>query len=141
MAVRYPWPISKGKSSWSISGGRGARSVLPRAHALNALAQKYHRQGFVILGVNLHAKHPDDKDSTTALPTARQLLAKDGVTLVNLLDCQRTVSVTTAYGVEDIPANFLIGRDGRVVAVEQRGDALERAIVRALGGLSGGDFK
>ena len=107
-------------------------------HRLNALAQKYHRQGFVILGVNLDARHPDVKDGTTALPTARQFLVRHGVTWINLLDCQRTDNVSTAYGVEEIPANFLIGRDGRILAVEQSGDALERAIVRALGGLSGG---
>ena len=109
--------------------------------ALNALAQKYHRQGFVILGVNLDARHPDVKDGKTALPTARQFLVRHGVTWINLLDCQRTGNVTTAYGVEEIPANFLIGRDGRIVAVEQSGDALERAIVRALGGLIGRSFQ
>ena len=31
--------------------------------ALDALAQKYHRRGFVIVGVNLDAKHPDVKDA------------------------------------------------------------------------------
>ena len=106
--------------------------------ALNALAQKYHRQGFVILGVNLDARHADVKDGKTALPAARQFLVRHGVTWINLLDRQRTGNVATAYGVEEIPANFLISRDGRIVAVEQSGDALERAIVRALGGLSGG---
>jgi len=59
------------------------------------------------------------------------------LTWINLLDCHSTDNVTTAYGVEEIPTSFLIGRDGRVLAVEQSGDALERAIVRALGRLSG----
>ena len=105
------------------------------------MAEKYGREGFVILKINLDAKHPDDKVCKTALPTARHLLAKDGVTFVNLLDCQKAYEITTAGGVSDIPANFLVGRDGRIVAVEQRGDALERAIVRALGGLCVSDFK
>jgi peroxiredoxin len=109
--------------------------------ALNALAQKYHRRGFAIMGVNLDAKNPDVKDGTTALPTARQFLVRHGVTWINLLDCQRTDNITTAYGVEEIPANFLIGRDGRIVAVEQSGNALERAVVRAVGCLHGNDFK
>lgn len=63
---------------------------------------------------------------------------RHGVTWIYLLDSQRTGNVTTAYGVEESPANFLISRDGTIVAVEQSGDALERSIVRTLGGLSGG---
>jgi peroxiredoxin len=109
--------------------------------ALNALAQKYHRQGFVILGVNLDARHPDVKDGTTAPSTACQFPVIHGVTWIYLLDGQRTDNVLTAYAVEEIPANFLIGRDGRIVAVEQSGDALERAVVRAVGCLHGDDFK
>jgi hypothetical protein len=96
---------------------------------------------FAILGVNPDAKHSDVKDAKTALPTARQFLVRDGVTWIDLLDCQKTVSIPAACGVSDIPANFLIGRDGRMVAVEQSGDALERAIIRALGGLCSSDFK
>ena len=101
--------------------------------ALDALAQKYDRRGFVIVGVNLDAKHPDVKDAKTALPTARQVLVRHGVTWINLLDCQRTDDITAAYGLQEIPANFLIGRDGTIVAMEQSGDALEHAVVRALG--------
>ncbi len=108
---------------------------------LNALAQKYYRRGFVILGVNLDATQSDVKDGTTVLATARQCTDRRGVTWIYLLDSQRTGNVTTAYGVEESPANFLISRDGRIFAVEQSGDALERSIVRALGGLSGGHFR
>jgi hypothetical protein len=43
--------------------------------------------------------------------------------------------------VEEIPANVLIGRDGRIVAVAQSGDDLERAVVRALCCLQFSDFK
>jgi peroxiredoxin len=105
--------------------------------ALDALVRKYHRRGFVILGVNLDARHPEVKDGATALPTARQFLVRHGVTWINLVDRQKTGDVIKAFGVEKIPANFLIGRDGRVVAVDQSGEALERAVARAVGGLSG----
>jgi peroxiredoxin len=131
----------KGKVVLVDFWGSWSSQCIASITTLNALAQRYHRRGFVILGVNVDARHPDVKDSKTALPTARRFLVEHGVTWTNLLDCQRTGSVTTAYGVEEIPANFLIGRDGRIVAVEQSGDALERAIVRALGGLSCGHSK
>ena len=122
---------------------RGSRSpqCVASINALDALAQKYHSHGFVILGVNLDAKDSCVKDAKTASPAARQFLVRDGVTPISLVDCQSTDDILTAYGVEEIPANFLINRNGTIVAVEQSGDALERAIVLALCGLHGSDFK
>jgi hypothetical protein len=37
-----------------------------------------------------------------------------------------------AYGVEEIPARFLIGRDGAIAQLEQRDQALARSITQAL---------
>jgi peroxiredoxin len=108
--------------------------------ALNGLAQRYHRQGLVILGVNVDNRYPEvsDANTATALPAAGRSHLRRGVQWINLLDRQATRNVTAAYGVEENPANFLIGRDGSIVDVEQSGDALERAIVRALGCPTGG---
>jgi peroxiredoxin len=119
----------------------GCSQCVASMSALDALAQKYHRRGFVILGVNFEEKHRDVKNAKTALPTARQVLVRHTASWINLLDCQRTENITKAYGVEEIPANVLIGRDGRIVAMEQSGDDLERAVVRALCCLRGSDFK
>jgi thiol-disulfide isomerase/thioredoxin len=105
--------------------------------ALNALAQKYEGQGSATPGVSLDSRHPDVKDGTTALPKAHELPVRDGVNWMYLLDGQRAVNVRTAHGVEAIPANFPLSRAGRIFAMEH-GDALEREVVRALGGLSGG---
>ena len=99
--------------------------------ALNALAQKYHDQGFVILGVNVDAMHEDVKEASTALQSVRRFLVKHRVTWLNLLNGQGKDDFAAAYSVEQIPANFLVGRDGKIVAVEQNGDMLERDIVRA----------
>lgn len=101
--------------------------------ALNALAQKYHDQGFVILGVNVDAMHEDVKDMKTALPVVRRFLIKHGVPWTNLLNGQEAGDFAKAYGVEEIPASFLIGRDGKIIAVDQSGDELERAVAAALG--------
>ena len=106
--------------------------------ALNSLAQRYHRHGLVILGVNVDNRYPEVSDAKTALPAAGRFHFRPGVHWINLLDCQATRKVTTAYGVEENPAKFLIGRDGSIVAVELSGDALEPAIVRALGRPTGG---
>ena len=64
----------------------------------------------------------------------RRFLVKHRVTWANVMSGQGTSDFAKAYGVEEIPANFLIGRDGTIIAVEQSGEALERAIVRAIGG-------
>jgi thiol-disulfide isomerase/thioredoxin len=101
--------------------------------ALNTLAQKHRDQGFVILGINVDAMHEDVKDAKTALPVVRRFLIKHGVSWTNLLNGKGAGDFATAYGVEEIPANFLIDRGGKVIAVEQSGDELERAIVAALG--------
>ena len=103
--------------------------------ALSALAQNDHRQGFVTLGANLDARDPDVKDGTRALPTARQFPVRHGVISVYLLGSQRMGNVRTAYGAEEIPANFLISHDGGIFAA-LHGDALERNIVRGRGGPS-----
>ena len=109
--------------------------------SLNTLARTYHDQGFVILGVNVDAMREHVNGTSRALPIVRPFLVTHGVTWTNLSSGEGIGDVATAYHVEEVPANFLIGRDGKVVAVEQSGDGLERAIVRALGGLSGGHFK
>jgi peroxiredoxin len=109
--------------------------------ASNPLAQKYHRQGFVILGVNVDPGCRDFRDAKTALEAAGRFQPSEDVKWINLLDRQTTEVVTTAYGVKETPANFLIGRDGRIVAVEQSSDALDRAILRALGSLTGGHYR
>ncbi len=121
------------------SGQQRSRAILDvRMPRVEVNAQDHEALAVVLLGVNLDATQSDVKDGTTALATARPCTDRHGVTWIYLLDSQRTGNVTTAYGVEESPANFLISRDGRIFAVEQSGDALERSIVRALGGLSGG---
>ena len=101
--------------------------------ALNRLAQKYHDQGFVILGINVDAMHEDVKDIKTALPVVRRFLIKHGVSWTNLLNGQGAGDFAAAYGVEEIPAGFLLDRGGKIIGVDQSGEELERAVVAALG--------
>jgi thiol-disulfide isomerase/thioredoxin len=105
-------------------------AALPR---LKALAAEYHDRGFEIVGVNVDAMHEDVKETRTALPVVRRFLAAHAVTWTNLLNGQGAGDFTKAYGVEDIPANFLIGRDGRIIGLDLSDDQLERAVARALG--------
>jgi thiol-disulfide isomerase/thioredoxin len=100
---------------------------------LDALAQKYRDRGFVILGVNVDAMHEDAQDARKVLPMVRRFLVRHRVTWTNILNGQGTSAIAAAYRVEQIPANFLVDREGRIVDVEQGGDKLEQAVARALG--------
>ncbi len=102
--------------------------------ALNELARQYQDRGLVILGINVDAMHEDIKEEKQALAAVRRFLVRHRVTWTNLLNGRGGADFAAAYGVEEIPANFLIGRRGNIVAVEQSGEVLERAIVAALGG-------
>jgi thiol-disulfide isomerase/thioredoxin len=101
---------------------------------LNALAERYRDRGFEVLGVNVDALHEDVKGAEAALPVVRRFLVEHSVPWTCLLNGTGPGDVTKAYGVSEIPANFLIDRDGKVTALELSGDGLERAVVRALGG-------
>ncbi len=103
--------------------------------ALDALAQKYHDRGFVILGVNVDAMHEDAGDDKMTLQLVRRFLLKHRVAWPHLLNGRGAGNFAAAYGVEHIPANFLVGRDGKVVALEQSGEMLEQAVALALGSL------
>lgn len=69
---------------------------------LDRLYQRYHKAGFVLLGVNV------DDDSRNAATVATKL----GVSFPLLLDTDKTVS--KLYDLKSMPSTVLIDRDGRV---------------------------
>ncbi len=76
--------------------------------------------------------HEDVKEMKKVLPTVRRFLVGHRIGWTNVLNSEGAADFAAAYGVEEIPANFLIGRDGKVIAVEQSGEALEKAVAEAL---------
>ncbi|MBW3635564.1 MAG: TlpA family protein disulfide reductase [Armatimonadetes bacterium] len=85
--------------------------------------QKYKAQGFDVLGVSLD----EDKKALTDFVKARKL------PWPQLFDGKgwKTANATR-YGVRGIPFTLLIGRDGKIAAVNPRGPQLEKAIQKAL---------
>jgi peroxiredoxin len=69
---------------------------------LDQLYQKYHKSGFVLLGVNI------DDNPATALTTAQKL----GVSFPILLDTDKKVS--KLYNLTDMPSTVVIDRDGKM---------------------------
>ena len=81
---------------------------------------KYHEKGFEIYSVSL------DKDKAAWMNAIKQ----DGLIWPNhvsdLLFWQSKAA--QIYGVRSIPATYLIGKDGKIIAKNLRGPALEQAL-------------
>ena len=85
---------------------------------LKRLEATYRDRGFAILGINLDARHEAAGEVGKSLPLVRKFLAEHEAAWTNLLDAEGAGDFARAYGVEEIPANFLVGRDGKIVALE-----------------------
>lgn len=85
---------------------------------------KFKDKNFTILGVSL------DKDKEKW----QEAVTKDKLTWNHASDLQGWESpVAALYGVQSIPANFLIDPSGKIIAVDLRGDGLEKALAGKLG--------
>ncbi len=96
-----------------------------RAENPNVLAayNKYSNKGFAVLGVSLD----DDKAKWLAA------IAKDGLTWTHVSDLTRWKNAAAKqYGVQSIPANFLIDKEGKILASDLRGENLMKKIEEVL---------
>jgi thiol-disulfide isomerase/thioredoxin len=110
-------------------------SVLAFPH-FRELALTRRDQGFTIIGVNLDALALDPSgkrsDPRQIRSTVRSFLLDHRASWPNVFG-DDAEAIAKAYGVTELPASFLIGRDGVIAQMEQSGDALTQAIARALG--------
>jgi peroxiredoxin len=89
---------------------------------LVATSQKFRRQGFEIIGVNL------DKDRQKMLAYTKQM----NMTWPQFFDGQGLNNkLVVKYGVEHLPANFLLDGSGKIIGLDLRGPALQNAVARA----------
>lgn len=85
---------------------------------------RFHADGFEVLGISLDR----DKEALKAF------IARERLPWPQILDsAQRGPGQpSVVYGVRAIPRTLLIGRDGRIVAEDLRGSAIESAVARAV---------
>jgi peroxiredoxin len=91
----------------------------------NVLAayKKYHDQGFEIIGVSLD----DDAAKLTGF------LKEQGMTWAQFFDGKGWENkLAVKYGIDSIPATFLLDGDGTIVAKNLRGEALDTELARRL---------
>lgn len=92
---------------------------------LRAVYEKYKAQGFEVLSISL-----DDEDTQAGVPA---FIKKNNMTWRHICDGQGwETPIAQRYGVKAIPFTLLVGRDGRIAAVNLRGEALEPAVKEAL---------
>lgn len=91
-------------------------------NVVNAYA-KYHDKGLEILGVSLD----DQKDKWMSA------IEKDHLTWTHVSDLKGWNSTAaTLYGIQSIPANFLLDSQGVIIAKDLRGEDLERKLAEVL---------
>lgn len=84
---------------------------------------KHHAEGLEVIGISLD----EDREALT------KFLADEAIPWTQLFDGKGWKNdIATQYQITSIPATYLIGRDGKVIASNLRGKALEAAIVAAL---------
>jgi peroxiredoxin len=93
----------------------------------------YHTRGFRILGVNLDTASEATKGSAAVLPNVRRFLIDHNVPWPNVINGAGAQDFAKAYGVAEIPANVLVGRDGNIIELDLARSNLEKAVARALG--------
>ncbi len=100
---------------------------------LRSLTDRFGEKGFAILGVNLDSAHSEVGGTEKALPMVRRFLINYRIPWPNVINGADGKDFTKDYGVREIPASFLVGRDGKIVHVELSGESLERAVAQAVG--------
>ena len=97
-----------------------------RAELPNVIAtyKKYHDQGFEIIGVSL------DQDQAKLTGFTKSM----NMTWPQFFDGQGWQNkLAVNYGIESIPATYLLDGNGKIIGRDLRGDELTQAVAKALG--------
>ena len=88
---------------------------------IKKIHEKYGSKDFVVVSLNVWDK-----------PDAQAKAIKDlGMTWTQLTDATR--NATNTYGIDGIPQILLVGKDGKIIARDLRGEEIEVAVKKALG--------
>jgi peroxiredoxin len=101
--------------------------------AIRELAGSYRDRGFQVVGIGLDALQDGGQKLETVMPNVRRFLLDHNVPWPTLINGEGDKDYATAYGVTEIPANVLIGKDGTVTHIDLVRKTMEPAIARAVG--------
>jgi len=97
------------------------------------VARTYRTRRFRVLGINLDAAQDGGQPLETVMPNIRRFLLDHNVSWPNLVNGPGDRDYAGAFGVTQIPANVLIGRDGTVIHLDLTRSNLEAAVEKAVG--------
>ncbi len=95
--------------------------------------ETYHPRGLEIVGVNLDLMQEDAPKLESLLPNIRRFVFDYNVRWPTLVNGPADGDVAKTYGVTEIPANVLIGRDGKVAAIDLTRKNFESTVARLVG--------
>ncbi|MCK7532743.1 MAG: TlpA family protein disulfide reductase [Marinilabiliales bacterium] len=110
----------------SISGPHGALPCREENPNLVSMYDQWHWRGFDIFQVSLDLR----KEEWTEAIRKDRLGRWNHVSDLKYRDSE----VVKSFGLTEIPASYLIDREGRVVAINLRGDELRKKLEELLGG-------
>ena len=85
---------------------------------------KYHAKGFEVIGISLDGGNVEDW---------KKAIIEDNLPWINVLDYTNGKSeVTKSYVVQSIPTNFLLDKEGKIIAKNLRGEALKEKLAELL---------
>lgn len=108
---------------------------LPSAQELEMLDQvatSYKDQGFRVLGVNVDALQEGSGGRDAVLGAVRRYLVEHNVRYPSLVNGEGALDYAKAFGVREIPANFLIDKDGVIRHVDVTAANIDAAVKAAL---------
>jgi peroxiredoxin len=100
---------------------------------LQKATQTYRDRGFEVVGINLDALQDSIQRIETVLPNVRRFLIEHNVRWPNLISGTAENDYASSYAVTDIPANYVIGKDGTIRQIDVVRKNLDEVIARELG--------
>jgi thiol-disulfide isomerase/thioredoxin len=113
-------------ASWSLPD-------VAQVQWLEQVQNAYRNKGLQVVGINVDTQENGGQKLETVLPNIRRFLLDYNVPWPTLVNGSGDRDYAKAYGISDIPANVLIGRDGTVVQVDLSRRNLEPVLSRLLG--------
>ncbi len=89
-------------------------------------------RGFRIVGINVDTLQSDTLKIETVMPNVRRFILDHNIRWPNLINGTGAHDYAKAYGVVEIPANFLIGRDGNILHLDLSRKNLDIVIARSV---------
>ncbi len=113
-------------ASWCLPCG-------PEAEMLDQVLTSYKAKGLRIVGIDVDNLQADAESAEEIAGDVRRFVVEHNLHFTNLINGAGDQDFAKAYGVRDIPANFLIDREGRVGHVDLTLSNIDAVVQKALG--------